>query len=512
MNLFSTAWIDGAVRGHQEIGIPLRGWHVVGRNHYRYEAQEMAEFTSEEEAKQSGAAIEAAMRPEMGRLMERWDNEHLPAIRALSDRLAGLSDKVAASNNVPALIDDALAAYAELWRIHFTIVIPMSVAMQVFDEFHAEVFGGGEEGGHPLLAGQLNESVKASLGLSDLAQRAHSLGVAGIILENEPHDALGALATTVSGRAFLDDLAAYLVSYGLRQDLFDLATPTWREQPAYAMTNVRNYLRTGLDARAHHGAIEARTREARERARADLVQYPQAVRDQFEAMLAMGEAASFLQEEHNFHIDQVGMAWTRLFFVEVGKRLVDAAAIDAADDVFMLSLDEIRAAFQEPLSLRGTVNIRRHELAAAQLLTPPPFIGTPPTAPPSTASPGERSMVRFFGLATPVSDDPDRVVGNPGARGTATGLARVVRTLDEAESLQPGEILVTVTTMPPWSPLFAVAAGVVTETGGPLSHCAIVAREYGIPAVVGAPEATRRIATGQRITIDGSTGIIELHG
>ena len=87
----------------------------------------------------------------------------------------------------------------------------------------------------------------------------------------------------------------------------------------------------------------------------------------------------------------------------------------------------------------------------------------------------------------------------------------MVRTLDEARALQPGEILVTVTTMPPWSPLFAIAAGVVTETGGPLSHCAIVAREYDIPAVVGAPNASRRIVTGQRIRLDGSTGVAELN-
>ena len=79
-------------------------------------------------------------------------------------------------------------------------------------------------------------------------------------------------------------------------------------------------------------------------------------------------------------------------------------------------------------------------------------------------------------------------------------MARVVQSLDEAKALQPGEILVTVTTMPAWTPLFGTAAAVVTETGGALSHCAIVAREYGIPAVVGAFGATRTITTGQTIS------------
>ena len=86
----------------------------------------------------------------------------------------------------------------------------------------------------------------------------------------------------------------------------------------------------------------------------------------------------------------------------------------------------------------------------------------------------------------------------------------MARTLEEAKDVLPGEILVAITTMPAWTPLFGVAAAVVTETGGPLSHCAIVAREYGIPAVVGAHGATQRIQTGQSITVDGSTGIVML--
>jgi pyruvate,water dikinase len=98
-----------------------------------------------------------------------------------------------------------------------------------------------------------------------------------------------------------------------------------------------------------------------------------------------------------------------------------------------------------------------------------------------------------------------------GSRGTATGTAFIARTLEEATGISPGEVLVAVTTMPPWTPLFGIAAAVVAETGGPLSHCAIVAREYGIPAVVGAHGATQRIQQGQSITVDGTNGVVVLH-
>jgi pyruvate,water dikinase len=106
--------------------------------------------------------------------------------------------------------------------------------------------------------------------------------------------------------------------------------------------------------------------------------------------------------------------------------------------------------------------------------------------------------------------DSNELKGNAGSRGTASGAAFVARSLEEATGLQPGDILIAVTTMPAWTPLFGVAAAVVTETGGPLSHCAIVAREYGIPAVVGAQGATRIIRTGQQLTVDGSRGIVTI--
>jgi pyruvate,water dikinase len=123
-----------------------------------------------------------------------------------------------------------------------------------------------------------------------------------------------------------------------------------------------------------------------------------------------------------------------------------------------------------------------------------------------------RAMLRFFGGPPQEAPAPGQLKGNPGSRGVASGIARVARTLEEAKAVQPGEILVAITTMPAWTPFFGVAAAVVTETGGVLSHCAIVAREYGIPAVVGAHGATQAILTGQRITVDGGSGLVTIDG
>ena len=110
----------------------------------------------------------------------------------------------------------------------------------------------------------------------------------------------------------------------------------------------------------------------------------------------------------------------------------------------------------------------------------------------------------------PSEEHPDLLGGTPGSPGKITGIARVIINLEDAGKLSEGEILVTATTSPPWTPLFATAGGIVTDTGGALSHCAIVAREYDIPAVVGTGMATAIIKDGQMIEVDGDTGDVRL--
>jgi pyruvate,water dikinase len=119
-------------------------------------------------------------------------------------------------------------------------------------------------------------------------------------------------------------------------------------------------------------------------------------------------------------------------------------------------------------------------------------------------------MERFFGGTVEEPDDPALIKGIAGSPGVVRGVARFVPSLSEVDRFSPGEILLTYATAPPWTPLFAVAAGIVTDVGGTLSHCAVVAREYGVPAVVGTKVATARIRDGAIITVDGSEGLVRV--
>jgi pyruvate,water dikinase len=175
-----------------------------------------------------------------------------------------------------------------------------------------------------------------------------------------------------------------------------------------------------------------------------------------------------------------------------------------AGDVVHLTPDEVReGALRLPdLDLRGTVAERKAEMARYAMLDPPTTLGERPEGspvPPASSTAAQRRMARD-GILT----------GTPGSAGLVRGRVRVLRSLADADRLLPGEVLVALTTSQPWMTLFATAAALVTETGGVLSHAAVVAREYRLPAVVGIAGATRALHDGQLVEVDGDRGLVRI--
>jgi pyruvate,water dikinase len=188
------------------------------------------------------------------------------------------------------------------------------------------------------------------------------------------------------------------------------------------------------------------------------------------------------------------LAAVRRELAEVGTELARQGTIETAADVFFLELAEVRQAAGGQ-DLRSVIDERRQAYQAELRRRHVPNV---------LLSDGTEPETRFAAPATSAG-----LAGTPASAGTVTGIARVI--LDPVGAhLEPGEILVAPSTDPGWTPLFLTAGGLVMEMGGANSHGAVVAREYGIPAVVGVPEATGRIVTGQWITVDGVAGTITL--
>ena len=345
----------------------------------------------------------------------------------------------------------------------------------------------------------LNPTTEMDLALWDLAREARAdPDVARTLTETPPER----LAKAYLGGSLPPKLQAgledFMRLYGHRGVAeIDLGLPRWSEDPTYILGVLANYLRLddpqaapdiqfGRATREAEEMVAELTRRARRkgRLRGALVGF----------LLDRARELSGLREMPKFCIVLL-MARARGLLWKVGDELAEAGRLERAGDIFFLSVPEAWAALAGE-DLRPLVRGRRavYEQEVGRRHVPRLLLsdGTEPTADTHSAAEGV-------------------LLGTPASGGVVTQKARVI--LDPSGArLEPGEILVAPSTDPGWTPLFLTAGGLVMEMGGPMSHGAIVAREYGIPAVVGVPDATERIKTGQRITVDGAAGEISPEG
>jgi phosphohistidine swiveling domain-containing protein len=283
--------------------------------------------------------------------------------------------------------------------------------------------------------------------------------------------------------------------------------PTVREQMEPVVELVRGYLATDYDfpsaIEAMRLDIEAASREILDGLSGDDL-------DEMRAANAVNLRMAPLTPDHHFYIDQGANAHVRLVLMAVGRKLVEAGRLDKPDDVMFVRYNELRALIgsADAIPAREIVAARRQEREASARVHPRDWVGT--------ATPSQLAFPYLVNWGYPdrfyqkQSDDVRLITGLGASPGTVEGIARVVRTVDEFDEVRDGDILVCQMTNPAWVVLFTKIAGLVTDTGGTTSHPAVLAREFGIPAVIGTSVATHRIATGDRLRIDGAAGRVEI--
>ncbi|MFY9634803.1 MAG: PEP-utilizing enzyme, partial [Cellulosimicrobium cellulans] len=302
------------------------------------------------------------------------------------------------------------------------------------------------------------------------------------------------------------DVEPYLARFGHFVESADPIHPTLRESPDLLAQHlaVIQHSRTDPDERL------LRTRHERTEAES-VVRALRGPRGFLaRRLLAAGQSYAAHVDDAVFHFQRL-LALSRASFLQAGLRLVGVRAVERAEDVFYLKRDEVWAI---PSDNASRVTRRRELRERQRRLAPPPFI--PPIADPIWASDRMWRLMSSAVGATALRrgaqerDGRRILVGTPGAPGRARGIARVIAGPVDFHRFHPGDVLVAHSTMPIWTPLFNIASAAVTEVGGPFSHASIVAREFGIPLVNGALDATRVIEDGMSIVVDGSTGTVEL--
>lgn len=330
--------------------------------------------------------------------------------------------------------------------------------------------------------------------------------------EIRPHAQVVAFLAQTRSDRFLEELDAlpggpesscairrWLDEYGMRCiGEIDIARPRWREQPSLLLPmlllNIRSF---------EAGAGRRRFDEGRERAgRAEAAMLERLRRlpdgeqraAQVKQMIDRSRALAGYREYPKY-------AWMSRWFVykqalmQEARRLVEAGVVDAVDDIFSLRFEELREAVRLQRADRQLIRERQQAFDADGKLTPPRVM----------TSEGEAVAAAYHREGLP----PGALAGIGVSAGSVEGRARVVLDVSQAD-LRPGDILVTTFTDPSWTPVFVAIAGLVTEVGGLMTHGAVIAREYGLPAIVGVPRATELIRDGQWLRLHGAEGYVEI--
>jgi pyruvate,water dikinase len=410
----------------------------------------------------------------------------------------------------PALLDFILEDLQELRRIlfdptsHLAIMAGIEATWWLGEQLQAWL---GERNAADTLAQSVPGNVTSEMGLAllDVADvvRSHPEVVAVLRrVEDEGRDGPGfldELAAVPGGPEARDAIQAYLDRYGMRcTGEIDITRPRWSEQPAtlvpVILGNVRNFEPGAARRRFDEGLQEAQRKEQEllERLRA----LPDGERKAEETKRMIDRLRTFggYREYPKFGMVSRYFLYKQAVLEEAG-RLVGDGVLEEPEDVFDLRFDELQEVVRTRRADLELIRRRQDEFRSFQALTPPRVLTSDGEGLSGTYRRGDAPAVGLPGL--------------PVSAGTVEGRARVVRDLADAE-LGADDILVTTYTDPSWTPLFVAIKGLVTEVGGLMTHGAVIAREYGLPAVVGVHDATRLIADGQRIRVHGTDGYVEL--
>jgi len=404
-----------------------------------------------------------------------------------------------------ALLDFIVADIQELKRILFdprnlqVIMAGMEATRWLNEQLQAWL---GEKNAADTLTQSVPHNVTSEMGLAllDVADviRPHPEVVA-FLQHVEDESFLDELVKLAGGREARDAILAWLDKYGMRcVGEIDITRPRWSERPTtllpLILANIKNFEPGAGERRFEQGRQEAgrKEQELLERLRA----LPDGERKAEETKRMIDRVRTFAgYREH----PKYGMV-SRYFvykqaLLDEAERLMQAHVLREKEDIFYLTFQELRDVVRANQVDDQLIGQRKDAFRSYQALTPPRVL----------TSDGEAIAGAYRRDDVPGG----ALVGLAVSAGIIEGRARVIHDMTEAD-LEPGDILVTAHTDPSWSPLFVAISGLVTEVGGLMTHGAVIAREYGLPAVVGVEHATQLIHDGQRIRVNGTDGYIEI--
>jgi pyruvate,water dikinase len=460
-------------------------------------------------------AAETLRTDRYGHYLDRWFDEWRGGLTATITALRAVDLAACDDAGVTAHLRRVLALLEHGIDVHFRLQAGYTLMLADLAFTCRDLLGWDDHRTLSLVRGLSVGSTEPARRLVTLTELARPRPAVRAVVQRADAAAVAALAQ--ADPEFASEFAAYQRQFGFRSIRYEVMDPTIAETPELVLRLIRDQLDTGYAPDVEEVTARAARKRSREQARARL---SGADLLRFDRALTRAERIYPVREEYGPTTFNEPLALLRHAALEVGHRLVAIGALTTADDAFFLESDELLAALSDRRpGLAASVATRRADREWALANPCPASYGAAPGPPPSlTSLPTEarfvnQAMMWLVGHTFASEDSAqvqtaDALTGTPASAGSYTGPARVVHDESEFDKLRPGDVLVCPITSPVWSVLFPGIGALVTDTGGILCHPAIIAREYGIPAVVATGNATVVLRDGQLVTVDGSTGTV----
>lgn len=401
-------------------------------------------------------------------------------------------------------------------EIHFYGMYMAFCFFMLFEDQCQDLFG--IDATHPdfqaMITGFHNRSFECEKNIWLLAKKSLELDL-GQYFEFPSQEIAPRIEGTKNGKTWLKNVNEFIEEFGWRNErLWTPAAPSWRDDPKYVIQRVKVYQKLREESPIVE-RLKTQTARREQKIAEYMLKVAEGKKEIFTLLLKGAQYASSFSEEHDLYCEMQTDALMRMYLVALGKRFVEAGTFSQVDDIFQLTLDESRMVgmYPEKYRLQSIIAARKEKgKAAAKAVVPNVYSRTM----------NEEEAFRWMMssrepifMKVVVGEMPKTkpglkadLIGVPGASGVAEGPARVISSVEELKTVQPGEILVALTTSITWTPLFSLVKGAVLDRGGTLSHAAVVCREFGIPCVLNTFQATQKIKNGQMIRVDGNEGSV----
>jgi phosphohistidine swiveling domain-containing protein len=467
------------------------------------------------------AAMEAVEHDRSGAHIRQWHQRVRAELEAEIARLRDVDRAALSDEELDQHMGQLMAFGQRAVDIHFFLHGAIALPMYELALAGRELLGLDDAGVCQLLSGLSIVSTRPARGLAELAHRVAERPELRALLDRPDSETLARIEE--ADPQFAQAFATYRHEYGCRALRYEVAEPTLGESPELLLRLIRDQVAASFDPEGLAGAMELRRARALEEANRILASRSSEDRERFDQVLRRAQEAYPVREDNEWYTVSAPIALARFAAQEVGRRLARRGQIEEPEDVFLLEEPEARAALRDGTERRSLVGRRRGERAWVEAHPGPSSYGRRPGPPPSFKNLPDAVRVineailwyaeRIFeaergGHAQDVATG--RLSGIGASPGRFTGPARLIMDEVEFDRLEAGDVVVCPITSPVWSVVFPSVGALVTDTGGILSHPAIIAREYKVPAVVATGNATSVLRDGQRITVDGTAGVVEV--